>query len=119
MHTYHIQCDYPHEDGIPDYYPLTVSEVIDLLTTAREIWSNHESRPNDAVQEASSIQKRLGQGIPGMVCPHEIDGPVADRHAALDQAYINWLEDPDTLFFKDTPIAVNDAIVVTLMSLMC
>src|SRR5438094_5567038 len=85
-------------DG-PDYYPLTTQEVIELLETAIALKDQNQQY---AVNEIASIQVRLGQGIPGQTVPHELDGPVAEKLNALDSAFVDWIQDPDTLFFKET-----------------
>lgn len=77
---YHIECQHGTlEKPIPDYYPLSKRDVKHLLTIASE------SRDG---QEIASIQVRLGQGIPGMQCPREIDGPVAEKLNQLDKYFV-------------------------------
>jgi hypothetical protein len=80
---YHIPCLHTTPDGldlreqVPDYYPLTRLQVIDLLMKAHE-------HPEDA----SSIQVRLGQGVRGVKCPHDIDGPIARVSTAVDRIFV-------------------------------
>ncbi len=71
--------------------PLTREEIADLLYMARE--AVKQSDRKIAGQTASSIQCRLIQGIVGIRCPHEIDGPVAQRQNTLDRLYMNYLSD--------------------------
>jgi hypothetical protein len=113
----HEQGQAPYSETVSDHYPLSVAEIIDLLQTAIAI-KDHIEFNQYAVNEIASIQVRLAQGIPGMECPRPIDGDVAERLNALDQAYVDWIQDPDTLFFKETPLHEESDIVVTLTQLM-
>ena len=76
---YELPCG--HETGnvkdrgerIPDYHPLTVTQIEDLLRKAIA---------HDDAQEARSVNSvlcRLVQGIQGMECPERSDGPVSDK----------------------------------------
>jgi hypothetical protein len=113
-----IECSHGTcEEPVPDHHPLLVAEVIDLLQTAIAI-KDHAAFNPYAVNEIASIQVRLVQGIPGMECPRPIDGPVAERLNALEEAYVDWIQDPDTLFFKETPLHEESDIVVTLARLL-
>ena len=120
---YHIPCQHTEENKdevLSDYHPLTTGEVIDLLETARAI-KDHANIYPYASAEISSIQCRLAQAIPGSECPTPIEGPVADKMAALDEAYITWIKDPMTLFLKESPegqLTESSPIVVTLTNLM-
>lgn len=118
MTQYHIPCDGLHAGTILDHYPLTTQEVIDLLEVARITKDNSGFNPQEALQALSSIQIRLDQAIPGMTCPRPIDGPVAEKQRAFDEAYVEWIKDPMTLFLKEQPITEQDEIVVTLTNLM-
>lgn len=111
---YHIE----RQGKGPDYYPLTTQEVIELLETARALKDHAGIYSREATQGIASIQIRLGQGIPGMIVPYEMHGPVAEKHNALDEAYVQWIQDPDTLFFKEQPLTESSDIVVTLTNLM-
>ena len=53
-----------------------------------------------------------------MVTPYEIDGPVAEKHNALDRAFVDWIQDPMTLFLKAQPITEQSPIVARLLELM-
>lgn len=66
---------------VADYHPLTRTEFNRLIELV--------SQEKGALTLAS-IQVRLGQAIRGSVCPHEIDGPVAEKHATLDQAFVDF-----------------------------
>src|SRR5438094_4732336 len=114
FHRFHIE---RQGDG-PDYYPLTTQEVIELLSTAIALNDHASSHPQEATQGIASIQIRLGQGIPGMTVPYELDGPVAEKHNTLDETYVNWIQDPMTLFLKEQPLTEDSEIVVKLMELM-
>ena len=88
MTKYSIPCPL-HETGqvkdsstvVADYHPLTRTEF-DLLI--------EQTVQEKDVSTIASIQVRLGQAIRGSVCPHEIDGPVAEKHAALDKAFVDF-----------------------------
>ncbi|MDQ1283717.1 MAG: hypothetical protein QG620_65 [Patescibacteria group bacterium] len=73
--------DIPLDKDLPDYHPLTRSEIADLLNFARD----HE---NDGIA-VSKAQVRLIQGIPGMTCPRAIDNNVAEREARLSEIFVN------------------------------
>src|SRR4051812_31111443 len=68
----------PPDYTVADHHPLTREEVIDLLRMAKD-------SPNPL---ASEIQCRLVQAVPGQVCPHQIDGPVARRTVQLHKLYV-------------------------------
>lgn len=81
---YRIKCKHETEDipvsvVLDDYYPLTHEEVKGLLVKAAIF-------RNDVVR-FSDIQCRLVQGIPGLVCPHEITGRVAEKMHLIDTAF--------------------------------
>jgi hypothetical protein len=119
MKQYHIPCNHQHSDDVADHYPLTTQEVIDMLETARATKDHIDFNPREATQTIASIQVRLAQGIPGLTCPRQIDGPVAEKKMnALDNAYVDWIQNPDTLFFKEVPLTESTDIVVTLTNLM-
>ena len=79
---YHIECTHEHDEQIPDYYPLTKEEIAELLSTAYQAHILKDSFTT------SSIQVRLDQGIRGIMCPREIDGPVAKRESQLDSLFV-------------------------------
>lgn len=74
----------PTENTVADYHPLTFTEMRDYILLA----FNDNSK-------AAAVQVRLNQGIKGMVCPHEIEGPVAAKGVALDQVFIDSLHAGD------------------------
>lgn len=77
---YHIECQHGTlDEPISDYHPLSKADVKRLLSIASQSCDG---------QEIASIQVRLGQGIPGMQCPREIDGPVAEKLNQLDEYYV-------------------------------
>lgn len=118
--SYHIPCHHTGDETVSDYYPLTTGEVIDLLEAARVLYDHRNTHPS-ASSEIASIQSRLAQGIPGSECPTPIDGPVAEKIATSDEAFITWLKDPMTLFLKESPegqLTESSQIVVTLTALM-
>lgn len=79
---YSVPCAHERGGGlfgtVSDYHPLTFDELVELLAIA--IVAD--------VQTFSSIQVRLGQAIPGMICPHPIDGEVAKRSVVLDSLFV-------------------------------
>ena len=115
---YAIHCDGNHQGDSPDHYPLTVSEICAMLEAARFAKKWIKSNPEEGTQQIANIQVRLGQGIPGMICPRPIDGEVADRLHDLDSAYVAWIQDPQTMFLKDRDIKPTDEIVARLCGLM-
>jgi hypothetical protein len=118
MTQYHIPCNHQHTGDVADHYPLTTQEVIDLLETARATKDHIYFNPMEGTRTIASIQVRLAQGIPGLTCPRQIDGPVAEKMNALDHAYVEWIQHPDTLFFKEVSLTETTDIVVTLTNLM-
>lgn len=115
MTHYHIQCDHQHSEAISDYYPLSTPEIINLLETARATLDHINFNPREAKKTIASIQIRLGQGVPGSMCPTQLDTP---KQNAIDEAYVSWLKDPMTLFLKEQPITERDPIVAKLVELM-
>ena len=87
---YHIRCDGGHMPGkISDHHPLTLADVRFLLQRGAEAYDNRgKFHPSDT----SSVQVRLNQGIPGIVCPREIEGPVHDKEKVLNSTYVDWLQ---------------------------
>ena len=78
----------PHEAGlvstskeVPDYYPLSYDEMRGLIKLA----FNQEA----TTQLKTQVQVRLGQAVENMVCPHPIDGPVAQKLANLDRTFVD------------------------------
>ena len=123
-HHYHIECLHdqglaPRDETVADYHPLSTQEVIELLQAAIGLKDHADRSPHGATQGIASIQVRLTQGIPGMTCPRPYDDSVVcEKMNALDSAYVDWIQDPDTLFFKDAPMTEDTDIVVTLTRLM-
>lgn len=115
---YAIRCDGNHQEDKSDYYPLTVTEVCQMLEAARFAKKWIKSNPQEGTVQIANIQVRLGQGIPGMTCPRPIDGDVADKLCDLDSAYVKWIQDPHTMFLKDQDIKPTDEIVIRLCGLM-
>ena len=70
----------PISQTVPDYHPLSWDELKSLIIMVF----------ND-LGTASDVQFRLGQAIPGHVCPHEIDGPVAKKQVELDQTFVEGI----------------------------
>lgn len=98
-------------DG-PEYYPLTVHQVIGLLEAAAAIRASDKTY---AVNEIASIQVRLDQAIPGQMCPREINGPVAKKTTELDILYVRWIE---ALTGNEPDLTEDSEIVVKLLALM-
>ena len=86
----------PTDQVVPDYHPLSYREMSDLVRLAF----------NDRSQ-ANAVQVRLGQAIEGMVCPHEIDGPVAEKSVRLDSTFVDCIRNGD----QDGAIAKIAAIL--------
>lgn len=114
MTQYHIE----RVGNGPDYYPLTTQEVIELLDSARGLKDLQCLNPDKVKAEIGSIQMRLEQGIPGSWYPAQKGDPATERLAKLDRVFVTWIQDPDTLFFKETPLAERSDIVVKLIALM-
>ena len=112
---YAIQCDGNHQDDKPDYYPLTVTEICDLLNAALVSWKQGKQNAERTVQ-VSETQVRLCQGIPGTTYPKPDDGDVNDRLVDLEYAYVTWIEDPQTLLLES--VKPTDEIVARLCGLM-
>ncbi len=75
---YQIPCTHTSEnDTVSDYHPLTRDELRELLAVALSDRST-----------ASDVQCRIVQGIPGIVCPHEIDGEVAKRMNKVEEIFV-------------------------------
>jgi len=68
----------PVSETHPDYHPLTFAELLELLKIAQH---------GDA-KTTNAVQCRLGQAIPGTVCPHTIVGAVAEKHSWLDSIFV-------------------------------
>ncbi len=76
----------PHDSGavtnprqvVADHHPLTKKEIAALLEEARD-----SENPL-----TSKIQIRLCQGIPGLVCPRAIEGPVSDKENEINALYV-------------------------------
>lgn len=69
-------------DTVPDYRPLTKSDIADLLVQAQQISQSY-------TQGIATIQCRLSQGIVGMECPNPDEGPVAERQNQLDRLFLD------------------------------
>lgn len=87
---FHIEHNPDHEGTVNDHYSLTTGEISDLLYAARD--AKHHVDAQICSQNVASVQIRLGQGIAGMGCPRQIDGPVSDRQNALDSFYVRWVQ---------------------------
>ena len=98
------------EEAVSHYHSLSIEEVIDLLEKAID----HKVCENGSA--VASIQVRLGQGIPGIEYPVQIEGPIARKRAELDKKFTAWIRDPALALSR--PITERDPIVVTLMELM-
>lgn len=68
----------PFTTTVADYVPLTVHQVLGLLELSRtsKIRGIHPK-----------VQVQLTRGIPGMECPHRIEGHVSDCSNKLSQHY--------------------------------
>lgn len=103
-YPYHFSCSHKTEGisihvQVNDYYPLTRQEVASLLQRAYEI---RQSKEDNQDRDIASIQMRLGQGIPGLMCPREIYGEVFRKQNKLVSMCESWLKDS---------IPVNDALI--------
>lgn len=76
----HLTDNIPTSQKVPDYHPLSMDELKELITIA----FNDKSKAND-------IQCRLVQAIPGHMCPHLIEGPVAKKQNKLEETYVDAL----------------------------
>lgn len=76
-HQYKIPCK--HETGEVRDTEIQVNDHHPLLSIALQCTD---------FQVVASIQCRLGQGIPGMVCPQDTEGPVARANALMDEAFV-------------------------------
>lgn len=76
----HDRGEAPADQPVCIHAPLTLAGIGGLLSFAA-------AAPQD-VQRVSRVQIRLGMAIPGMQCPHEIIGEVAERQNALDAYFI-------------------------------
>jgi hypothetical protein len=110
-------CSGETEEEVSDYHPLTVQELVALLQEAVTIKAGMDENPY-AIGEISNIQVRLRQAIPGMVCPYPCFGSLAERIHKVNRAYIGWIDDPDTAFFRDVPLHEESDIVVTMARLL-
>jgi hypothetical protein len=80
----HESSNVPTSQTVPDYHPLSYDEMRGLILTAF----------NDR-SSAASIQCRLNQAIEGVVCPRQIDGPVAKKETEMGQAFVDSLRSGD------------------------
>jgi hypothetical protein len=120
MRKYVVYCPFcagATEEEVSDFHPLSVQELVTLLQEAVTIWAKKEDNPY-AVGEISYIQARLRQAISGMVCPYPCFGPLAERLHEVNRAFCAWIDNPDTLFFKETPLHEESDIVVTMARLL-
>ncbi|MEZ0261367.1 MAG: hypothetical protein ACAH80_10180 [Alphaproteobacteria bacterium] len=69
------------DQTVPDFHPLTYSELKGLVSMAF----------NGSCRLKAQIQCRLTQAVPGHVCPHPIDGPVAEKMSQLDSTYVEGI----------------------------
>lgn len=115
---YSIEHEHPHEEGQIISQPLTINEVISLLTEARTLSARRMASPNRETRLAIiDIQRRFCQGVPGLECPQQADGPIAEKRDEICRVFVEWTDAPDTLF-EDQPLTKNSDIVVTLIKLM-
>ena len=78
----------PHHSGAiedyreptPNHHPVSKEDVAELLRLAAQ-----ESAKNK--RQVAKIQLRLGQGIPGMICPRPSEGPVAQKLQELGATF--------------------------------
>ena len=77
-HDRHPQ--FNHTVDLPDYKTLARTTIRKMLKLAAV---------SKVRSIASKVQVRLVQAIPGHVCPHEIDGPIAQKMAEVDHYYVN------------------------------
>lgn len=75
--------EYPQ---LPDHHPLDRAEVeallIEAACSARDF--------SNGWQQLAKVQVRLGQGIPGAVCPHDIEGLTPRVHRRLDRLFVRF-----------------------------
>ncbi len=74
---YNIQCQHEAQNlstdqTCPDYHPLTRDQVKELVTLLFQRDRIQLDPGQPLYQALSQIQVRLGQGIPGLVCPYEL-----------------------------------------------
>lgn len=87
---YSIPC--PHEMNraldtsltLPYYHPLTLEELRELVTLFITRKGLDMTYYKHEVQAASSVQVRICQAVPGLVCPYQIEGPIAVRHERVN-----------------------------------
>src|SRR5690348_16987595 len=115
--VYHYPNHAPdREDDSPDYYPLTVAEVCQLLEAARYARKCAGSNPY-ADAEESSVQNRLVQGIPGMTYVRPDEGEVYARLVELEQVFVNWTSQPYSVL-ESQEIAPSHEVVVRLCEIL-
>lgn len=72
----------PTSQVVPDFHPLTYTELKGLVSMAF----------NGSGRLRAQVQCRLTQAIPGNVCPHPIDGPIARKMSELDSTYVEGIQ---------------------------
>ena len=78
-----------HSRGVPvsqkvsDYQPLTRAELVYLLKEAKASYGRRDG-------VANSIHCRIGQAIPGTVCPSEIKGLVAETDTKVSALFVGF-----------------------------
>ena len=92
MHTSEIAYPCAHDlgtanqdDTVSIYHPLSLADITYLLSQALSC------RPDQAAK-ANSIAIRLGQGIPGLTCPHPPGGNVMKTLHHIQTLYFAWYE---------------------------
>jgi hypothetical protein len=66
------------DQTVPDYHPLTYSELKGLVSLAF----------NGSGKLHAQVQCRLTQAIEGHECPHPIEGPVAEKMSQLNSTFM-------------------------------
>ncbi|MEO6891215.1 MAG: hypothetical protein ABI324_19695 [Ktedonobacteraceae bacterium] len=80
---YHIEVPMPDRHATHNsYFPLQWEEIVRLLIVARQ--NAHTFRI------LNDIQRRIEQGVRGLVVPHEIDTPIAYRHGLIAYEYCQF-----------------------------
>lgn len=89
MPKFSVPCPIPHPEGSHSgYHPLTLARVRGLV---RQACRYHIVDP----VSFSSIQCRLLQGIPGMLCPRQIEGPIAEKIRDMEEAFMGFFDAVD------------------------
>lgn len=70
------------------YEPLSRGDIANLLTIAKTFAKN--------AQIVTGAQARLIRGIPGMACPHQDKGPVAEKSVELSEFFMDHYREGPT-----------------------